>query len=83
MPPSAMMPPARMKNGIASSAKSSMPSDVLSITASSGKSDPERGDDGGDAERIGDRHAEQAEDVKLPMRTRMSMARPLLGADGG
>ena len=38
MPPSAMMPPARMKNGIASSAKSSMPSEVLSITASSGRS---------------------------------------------
>ena len=62
MPPSAMMPPARMKNGIASSAKSSMPSEVFSMTASSGKIDPERGEDRGDAERIGDRHAEQAED---------------------
>ena len=37
-PPSAMMPPARMKNGIASSAKSSVPSETLSITASSGMS---------------------------------------------
>ena len=38
MPPSAMMAPARMKNGIASSEKSSMPSEILSITASSGMS---------------------------------------------
>jgi hypothetical protein len=38
MPPSAMMPPARMKKGIASSAKSSVPSETLSITASSGMS---------------------------------------------
>ena len=38
MPPSAMMPPARMKNGIARSAKSSVPSETFSITASSGMS---------------------------------------------
>ena len=36
MPPSAMMPPASTKNGIASSAKSSVPSEILSMTASSG-----------------------------------------------
>ena len=38
MPPSAMMPPASTKNGIASSTKSSVPSEILSITASSGMS---------------------------------------------
>ena len=38
MPPSAMMPPASTKNGMASSAKSSVPSEILSITASSGMS---------------------------------------------
>ena len=38
MPPSAMMPPASTKNGIASSAKSSVPSEILSMTASSGMS---------------------------------------------
>jgi hypothetical protein len=38
IPPSAMMAPARMKNGIASSGKSSMPSDVLIMMASSGRS---------------------------------------------
>jgi hypothetical protein len=38
MPPSAMMPPASTKNGIASSAKSSVPSEILIITASSGMS---------------------------------------------
>ena len=38
MPPSAMMPPASTKNGIASSAKSSVPSEIFSITASSGMS---------------------------------------------
>ena len=36
MPPSPMMAPARMKKGIASSGKSSMPSDVFSAIASSG-----------------------------------------------
>ena len=36
MPPSAMMAPARMKKGIASSGKSSMPSDVLIMMASRG-----------------------------------------------
>ena len=38
MPPSAMMPPASTKNGMASSAKSSVPSEILSMTASSGRS---------------------------------------------
>ena len=38
MPPSAMIAPASTKNGIASSAKSSVPSEILSITASSGMS---------------------------------------------
>ena len=38
IPPSAMMPPASTKNGIASSAKSSVPSEIFSITASSGMS---------------------------------------------
>ncbi len=38
MPPSAMMPPASTKKGIASSAKSSVPSDILSMMASSGMS---------------------------------------------
>ena len=38
MPPSAMMPPASTKNGIASSTKSSVPSEIRSITASSGMS---------------------------------------------
>jgi hypothetical protein len=33
-----MIPPARMKNGMASSAKSSVPSETFSITASSGMS---------------------------------------------
>jgi hypothetical protein len=33
-----MMPPASTKKGIASSAKSSVPSEILSITASSGMS---------------------------------------------
>ena len=36
MPPSPMIAPARMKNGIASSGKSSMPSEVFSAIASSG-----------------------------------------------
>ncbi len=39
MPPSAMIPPASTKNGMASSAKSSVPSEIFSITASSGMSD--------------------------------------------
>jgi predicted histidine transporter YuiF (NhaC family) len=38
MPPSAMMAPASTKKGIASSAKSSVPSEIFSITASSGMS---------------------------------------------
>ncbi len=38
MPPSAMIAPASTKNGIASSAKSSVPSEIFSITASSGMS---------------------------------------------
>ena len=38
IPPSAMIAPASTKNGIASSAKSSVPSEILSITASSGMS---------------------------------------------
>ena len=36
MPPTAMMAPARMKNGIASSEKPLMPPDTFSMTASSG-----------------------------------------------
>ncbi len=36
IPPSPMMAPARMKNGIASNGKSSMPSEVLRAIASSG-----------------------------------------------
>ena len=38
MPPTAMMAPARMKNGMASSEKPLMPPETLSITASSGRS---------------------------------------------
>lgn len=38
IPPSAMIAPASTKNGIASSAKSSVPSEILSITASAGMS---------------------------------------------
>ena len=38
IPPSAMMAPASTKNGMASSANSSEPSEILSITASSGMS---------------------------------------------
>ena len=38
IPPSAMMPPASTKNGMASNAKSSVPSEIFSITASSGMS---------------------------------------------
>jgi hypothetical protein len=38
MPPSAMMAPARMKNGIASSEKPDMPAEVCSMMASSGRS---------------------------------------------
>ena len=37
MPPTAMMAPARMKNGMASSEKPLMPPDTLSMTASSGR----------------------------------------------
>ncbi len=36
MPPTAMIAPARMKNGMANSEKLSMPSDVFSMIASSG-----------------------------------------------
>ena len=36
MPPTAMIAPARMKNGIASSEKPLIPPETLSITASSG-----------------------------------------------
>ena len=38
IPPSAMMPPASTKNGIASSEKSSVPSEILSMIASNGRS---------------------------------------------
>ena len=38
MPPSAMMPPARMKNGIARSENPDMPVEVCSMIASSGRS---------------------------------------------
>ena len=38
MPPSAMMAPASTKNGMARRGKLSIPSEVLSITASSGRS---------------------------------------------
>ncbi len=62
MPPTAMIAPARMKNGIASSEKPLMPPDTLSITASSGMSVHSAAEDGGEPERIGDRHAQQAYD---------------------
>ena len=61
MPPSAMIAPARMKNGIASSEKLSMPSEVFSMTASSGRSIHMAAKIEARPERIGDRHAEQAE----------------------
>ena len=61
MPPSPMMAPARMKNGIASSGKSSMPSEVLQRDRFERNAHPQRGDDRRQAERIGDRHPEQAE----------------------
>ena len=38
IPPSAMMPPANTKNGIASKEKSSVPSEILSMMASRGRS---------------------------------------------
>ena len=63
-PPSAMMPPARMKNGIASSAKSSVPSDDLEHHGLERDVDPERREHGREAERVGDRHAQRAQDRK-------------------
>ena len=62
MPPSAMIAPASTKNGIASSAKSSVPSEILSITASSGMSTQSAAMIAAKPERVGDRHAERAQD---------------------
>ena len=73
MPPTAMIAPARMKNGIASSEKPLMPPETLSMTASSGMpvhsaariaASPSAYATGMPA-----RHAT----VKLPMRMRMSI----------
>ncbi len=74
IPPSAMIPPASTKNGIASSAKSSVPSEILSITASSGMSTHS-------AARIAPRPSAYATGTPTahrianePSRTRMSIA---------
>ena len=39
-----------------------MPPAILSMTASSGMPDVQRAKNGGDAQRIGDRHADEADD---------------------
>jgi hypothetical protein len=62
MPPSAMMPPASTKNGIASSAKSSVPVGDLEHDRFERDARPDRAGDRAEAERVGDRHAERAEE---------------------
>ena len=62
MPPTAMMAPARMKNGIASSENPLMPPDDFEHHGFERHVDPERRQDRRESERIGDRHAHQADD---------------------
>ena len=51
-----------MKNGMASSEKPLMPPDDLEHHRFERDVDPQRGENGGEPERIGDRHAQQAHD---------------------
>ena len=60
MPPSAMIAPASTKNGIASSEKRFTPLGDLDHHRLERDVDPQRADERGEAERVGDRHAERA-----------------------
>ncbi len=53
-----------MKNGIASSEKLAHAAGDLQHHGFERHADPERTEDGGEAERIGHRHAEQADDAE-------------------
>ena len=62
MPPSAMIAPASTKNGIVSIATLLTPSEIFSITASSGMPIDQAPAIAASRQRIGDRHADQKAD---------------------